>query len=233
VLFELEMSTYFRVQAPCWPGDGTPKTPRYFDADPKGDGAVNDLMQQKTQGIKSKTKLAFAAKNRKTNDEKVQQRYLSFMIGNEVYGVSILKIKEIIEYSSITRIPTTPIHIAGAINLRGSVVPVINLSARIGMLEVDTSKRSCIVIVDISDDDGVIEVGIMVDRVNEVLSFYEEQIKLAPSFGTNIRADFIEGMGKVGEEFVTLLNMDAVLDVNELAKMDSTGITPYECVPNN
>lgn len=144
-------------------------------------------------------------------------QYLTFALGGEMFAVGILHVKEIIEYGNLTEIPMMPAFIRGVINLRGSVVPVIDLAARFGGEPTAVGRRTCIVIVEVADDDTRHDIGIMVDAVSEVLDIPGGEIEPPPSFGARIRADFIFGMGKVAGKFVIILNIDKVLSVEEIA----------------
>ncbi|MCF6283009.1 MAG: chemotaxis protein CheW [Candidatus Polarisedimenticolaceae bacterium] len=145
------------------------------------------------------------------------KQFLTFQLANERYGVDILHIKEIIEYGSLTPVPMMPDFIAGVINLRGSVVPVINLALRFGEEATKVDKHTSIVVIEPSDDGNATEIGIMVDMVNEVLDIAQSQITPPPTFGTNIRTDFISGMGCIEEGFLVLLNVAKVLSISELS----------------
>jgi purine-binding chemotaxis protein CheW len=147
------------------------------------------------------------------------QQYLTFMLGGETYGLRIMAVKEIIEFSGITEVPMMPESIRGVINLRGAVVPVMDLAARFGKPQSVAGKRTCIVIVEL-DMDGERQVtGVVVDAVNAVLDIADADIEEAPSFGTRVRGDFIQGMGKVNGKFVILLNVHNVLALEALATM--------------
>jgi purine-binding chemotaxis protein CheW len=148
-----------------------------------------------------------------------QQQYLTFMLGAEVFAINILSIKEIIEYGNLTIVPKMPAFIRGVINLRGSVVPVIDLAARFDRPEAEISRRTCIVIIEVQHEDVQQVIGVLVDAVNEVLEISADQIEPVPSFGTKIRTDFIEGMGKVDQKFVIILNVNQVLSVDEMAEL--------------
>lgn len=152
------------------------------------------------------------------------QQYLTFKLGGEMFAVGILNVKEIIEFGSITEIPMMPSFIRGVINLRGSVVPVIDLSARFGNKATEVGKRTCIVIVEAQDGDTRHDIGVIVDAVSEVLEIPPAEIEPPPSFGAKIRADFIFGMGKAGRkaedaagQFVIILNIERVLSTAEMA----------------
>jgi purine-binding chemotaxis protein CheW len=144
-------------------------------------------------------------------------QYLTFALGGEMFAVGILNVKEIIEYGNLTEIPMMPAFIRGVINLRGSVVPVIDLSARFGGRSSVAGRRTCIVIVEVQSEDTRHDIGVMVDAVSEVLEIPGSEIEPPPSFGAKIRADFIFGMGKVLGKFVIILNIDKVLSVEEIA----------------
>ena len=150
-------------------------------------------------------------------------QYLTFSLGGEVFALGILNVKEIIEFGSVTEIPMMPVFIRGVINLRGAVVPVIDLSARFGGAATTVSRRTCIVIVEIDSEDGKQDLGVMVDAVNEVLEIPRAEIEPPPSFGAKIRADFIQGMGKVDGRFVIILNVDRVLSTAEIAMLARMG----------
>lgn len=151
------------------------------------------------------------------------QQYLTFILGGETYAMGILSIKEIIEYGNITEVPRMPAFIRGVINLRGAVVPVIDLGARFGKQATNVTRRTCIVIIEVANGEGTQDIGVMVDAVNEVLEIPASEIEPAPSFGANIRADFIDGMGKINGKFVVVLNVHQVLSVEEMATLTVAG----------
>ncbi|WP_292936723.1 chemotaxis protein CheW [Noviherbaspirillum sp.] len=146
-------------------------------------------------------------------------QYLTFMLGGEAFAIGILAIKEIIEYGGLTEVPMMPECIRGVINLRGAVVPVMDLSSRFGKAVTAVTKRTCIVIVEVSHHDAQQVVGVVVDAVNAVLEIPSSEIEPAPSFGARIRTDFIAGMGKVNGRFVILLNVDNVLSTEDLGAL--------------
>ena len=158
--------------------------------------------------------------------EQAPSQYLTFTLGGEMFAVAILNVKEIIEYGNLTAIPLLPSFIRGVINLRGSVVPVIDLAARFGGKPAEPNRLTCIVIVEVSDGETRHDIGIMVDAVSEVLDIPAGEIEPPPSFGAKIRADFIFGMGKVAGEFVIILNIDKVLSIEEIAQITATGSAP-------
>lgn len=147
------------------------------------------------------------------------QQYLTFQLGGEMYAVGILNVKEIIEYGQITEIPMMPGFIRGVINLRGAVVPVIDLAVRFGGQASVVQRRTCIVILEISQGDTRQDLGVMVDAVSEVLEIPGSEVEPAPAFGAKIRTDFIRGMGKIGTKFVIILDIQRVLSVDEMATL--------------
>jgi len=170
---------------------------------------MGQLVQAKGSAVVAKT-------------DEAPAQYLTFSLGGEMFGVGILNVKEIIEYGSLTEIPMMPAFIRGVINLRGSVVPVIDLSARFGGKTTEVGRRTCIVIVEVPDEDARHDIGIIVDAVSEVLEIPGSEIEPPPSFGARIRADFIFGMGKVAGKFVILLEISRVLSVEEIALLTGT-----------
>lgn len=157
--------------------------------------------------------------------EQDQQQYLTFMLSGETYAMGILAIKEIIEYGNLTEVPRMPQFIRGVINLRGSVVPVIDLSSRFGKQATSVTRRTCIVIIEVATGNETQDVGVMVDAVNAVLEIPPQEIEPPPTFGANIRADFISGMGKVNGKFVIILNIQHVLSVDEMGALANAANT--------
>ncbi len=148
------------------------------------------------------------------------QQFLTFVLNDEVYGIGILQIREILEYDNLTVVPLMPDFISGVINLRGNVVPVVNLARRFEHQPKEIGKRTSIIIIDIRDDDEQsVEVGIVVDIVNEVIELATSDIAAAPTFGARIRADFIRGMGKIDDKLMILLDVNHVLAINDLAQV--------------
>ena len=154
------------------------------------------------------------------DDLEQPDQYLTFLLDGEVFAINILNIREILEYSPLTPVPMTPDFISGVLNLRGSVVPVINLALRFEKTDSEITKRTSIVIVEITHDDQKMDIGVIVDIVNEVIEIPE--IEPAPTFGTSIRTDFIGGMGKVNDGFTIILDLNHVLSVEELSELQAT-----------
>ena len=153
----------------------------------------------------------------KSDTESIAEQYLTFMVDEEIFGLDILNVKEIIAYHSLAKVPLMPDFIAGVINLRGNVVPVVDLSQRFGGPPAKITKRTTIIIIELRGEDLHLDIGIIVDLVNEVLDIMPEEIELAPSFGTSIRTDFIKGMGKVKNKLLVLLDITYVLSIDELS----------------
>ena len=147
------------------------------------------------------------------------RQYLAFTLNGEVFAIDILQIREIIEFGALTEVPMMPPTIRGVINLRGSVVPVIDLSARFGRGPSAVARRTCVVILEVSMDGLTQTLGVMVDAVNEVMEIPAEDIEPAPAFGTRIRTDFIAGMGRVNGRFVIILDVAHVFSLDELASL--------------
>ena len=153
------------------------------------------------------------------DDDSNQDRhqYLTFLIGKESYAIGILRIKEIIEYAELTSVPMMPRCVRGVINLRGAVVPVLDLASRFGGAQAVPTRRTCIVIVEIqAGGEATQDLGVIVDAVNEVVEIPAGEIEPAPSFGIRIPENFIEGMGKVAGKFVIILNVDRVLATEDI-----------------
>jgi purine-binding chemotaxis protein CheW len=162
------------------------------------------------------------------------QQYLTFLLGGEMFALAILNVKEIIEYGNLTEIPMMPTFIRGVINLRGSVVPVVDLSARFGDKATEIGRRTCIVIVEMKgaeSGDASQDIGIIVDAVSEVLEIPRGEIEPPPTFGAKIRADFIAGMGKVSGKFVIILNVQRVLSVEEMSQLAQVGAATQTAAP--
>jgi len=143
-------------------------------------------------------------------------QYLTFSLGGTEYAIAVLRVREIIEYDVVTRVPSTPAFIRGVINLRGSVVPVVDLASKFHLPESPVTKRTCIVIVEVEADARKVVMGVLADAVNQVVEFRPEEIEAPPSFGTPIRVDYLQGLGKLGSQFVLILDTDRVLSSGEL-----------------
>lgn len=160
--------------------------------------------------LQSQAKLALA---------ETKTQYLAFDVGGEAFAIDIRSIKEVIQFGEITQVPLMPDFLRGVINLRGSVVPVIDLSVRFGKDPTAASKRTCIVILEVAAGGQTLDLGAMVDHVSEVLEIAPSEIEPAPSFGSSLRQAFLAGVGKVGGRFVLLLDVAHVLCLEELASL--------------
>ena len=147
-------------------------------------------------------------------------KYLTFLMAKEKYGLEILKVREIIGMMDITAVPTIPAYVRGVINLRGKVIPVIDLRLKFGMEAKEDGQRTCIIVVNLARTLQELTMGIIVDEVAEVINIGQSQMEPPPSFGANIRTDFILGMGKVDHRVMTLLDIDRVLSGEEIAILD-------------
>lgn len=152
-----------------------------------------------------------------TQNEASLAQYLSFQVAGESYAVGVLQAREIIEYTTVTRVPHAPPAVRGVINLRGSVVPVVDLAVKFGLPESAIGRRTCVVIVECVIDGEPTVMGVMADAVNHVLDLGPADIEPAPSFGTRVRTEYLKGMGKLEQGFVLLLDMDKLLSSAEAA----------------
>ena len=147
-------------------------------------------------------------------------KYLTFTLAEEEYGIGILKIKEIIGMMPITTVPQTPEFVKGVINLRGKVIPVVELRLRFGMDAADYTERTCIIVVEILEASGKIQIGIVVDSVSEVLNIKGEDIEETPTFGAKLNTDYILGMAKMEGGVKILLDIDKVLNAEEVSVLE-------------
>ncbi|AKF82892.1 CheW protein [Myxococcus fulvus] len=150
-----------------------------------------------------------------------RSNYLSFMLAGEEYGVGILRVREIIEHRPITRVPGMPAAVQGVINLRGSVVPVVDLAVKFGLPPRPITRWTCFVIVEVSLDGRQSAMGLLADSVSEVLELGPEDIEQPPAFGTRVRLDFLLGLGRHEDTFIMLLDLDRLLSVAELLSLET------------
>ena len=146
-------------------------------------------------------------------------QYLTFLLGEEVYALDIRSVREIIQYVPMTTVPLMPEFVRGVINLRGAVVPVIDLHARFGRPAVPPGKKTCIVIFDSLREGERTELGLVVDAVSEVVDIAADAVEPPPNFGTAVRRDFIRAIGRLGKRFVIVLEPDRAFDVDEMARL--------------
>ncbi len=147
-------------------------------------------------------------------------KYLTFSLADEEYGIGILRIKEIIGMMPITSVPQTPGFVKGVVNLRGKVIPVVDLRLRFGMTAMDYTERTCIIVVEIAGESGTVMIGIVVDSVSEVLNIKGEDIEDTPTFGTRLNTDYILGMAKMEGGVKILLDIDRVLSAMEISELE-------------
>lgn len=146
-------------------------------------------------------------------------KYLTFKLADEEYGLEILKVQEIIRMQTVTRVPRTPDYVRGVLNLRGKVIPVIDLRSKFGMDTQEDTDKTCIIVVQVENGDHRIVMGVIIDEVREVLDIAADSIEDTPSFGASINTEFIIGIGKVGESVKMLLDIDKVLTASEVAQI--------------
>ena len=145
------------------------------------------------------------------------RQYLTFKLGNEIFATDVAKVREVLDLTTITQIPRTPDFMAGVINLRGSVVPVVDLRLCFEMSKTENTRNTCIVVVEVLLENESTIIGALTDSVEEVIDLEPEQIQPAPRIGTQIRTDFIKGMGKRDTQFIMILDIDRVFSAEELA----------------
>lgn len=151
-----------------------------------------------------------------TNGASTQQ-YVTFSLGDELFGVEVSRTREILSLTPVTKVPQTPDYLLGVINLRGQVVPVVDMRLKLGLPAGDETEDTCIIVVDVQVDGDMITVGALADAVREVLEIRSEQIEPPPRLGTRLKTEFITGMGKIDEQFMILLNIDRIFNSDELA----------------
>jgi purine-binding chemotaxis protein CheW len=150
-------------------------------------------------------------------------QYLTFRLANEVYALDIEKVREVLDFTTVTKVPRTPDFMRGVINLRGSVVPVVDLRLRFGMSMTENTVNTCIIITEVTVDGDTTILGCLADSVQEVLDLAQEEISAAPKIGTKLRTEFIKRMGKRDDRFIILLDIDRVFSVEEIALVDAGG----------
>jgi purine-binding chemotaxis protein CheW len=163
-----------------------------------------------------------------------ETQYLGFHVAEEEYAIGILRVREILEYDTVTRVPGTPASIRGVINLRGRVVPVVDLAVKLGLPESQITKRSCIVVVEVDLAGEPTVMGVLADAVSQVLDLPAGEIEPPPPFGPRVRVDCLVGMGRAGKAFVLLLDIDKLLSTDELAvaaQVEAEAATPRSETP--
>jgi len=146
-------------------------------------------------------------------------QFLTFSLGEEVFAMDIRSVREIIQHGSMTVVPLMPEFVRGIINLRGAVVPVIDLQSRFGRPRAQPGKKTCVIIFDVGPEGDRVELGLLVDAVSEVIDMTPAQIEPAPTFGTTISREYIHGLGKVGGEFIVILEPERALNIDDMAAL--------------
>lgn len=152
-------------------------------------------------------------------EEMITNQYLTFNVEKEHYAINVSNIREVLEFQSVSKIPRMPAYMRGIINLRGNVVPVIDLKMKFGLGETEKKIDTSVIVTEIKLDDGEIVMGLLTDSVSEVVDIEADQIEPAPNIGTAIDSSFIQGMGKKGDEFIILLDINKVLSSDELSEL--------------
>ena len=150
-------------------------------------------------------------------------QYLTFRLGDEVFALDITKVREVLDFTTVTKVPRTPQFMRGVINLRGSVVPVVDLRLKFGMAQTEKTVNTCIIITEVTVDGDTTVLGALADSVQEVLDLEPGNIAPAPRIGTKLRTEFIKGMGKRDERFIILLDIDRVFSAEELSLVETGG----------
>jgi purine-binding chemotaxis protein CheW len=150
-------------------------------------------------------------------------QYLTFKLDEEVFALDVAKVREILEYDSVTKVPQTPDFMRGVINLRGSVVPVIDLRLKFGMSGTEQTINTCIIVAEVQMEDELVVLGALADSVQEVVEMEPEQIEAAPHIGTRLNTDFIRGMGKLDDRFIMVLDIDRVFSGDEIGMVQKAG----------
>jgi purine-binding chemotaxis protein CheW len=152
-------------------------------------------------------------------------QYLTFMLAEEQYAVQVYDVKEVLEYTTVTRVPRTQDFMRGVINLRGSVVPVIDLRLKFGMGETEKTIDTSIIVMEVEINNDKVTVGTLADSVQEVINLDEEQIEPAPQIGTRINTEFIRGIGKQDEQFIIILDIDRIFSEDEISMVVEEAVT--------
>jgi purine-binding chemotaxis protein CheW len=164
-----------------------------------------------------------------TAESSETNQYLTFNLDGEVFGLAILKVREVLDFTSITRVPQTPPYMRGVINLRGSVVPVMDLRLKFNMAQTEKTVNTCIIITEVELNGELVVLGALADSVQEVVDLDASQIEPPPHMGTRLRTEFIKGMGKHGDNFIIVLDIDRVFSADDLATTQTAA--PQELEP--
>jgi purine-binding chemotaxis protein CheW len=178
-------------------------------------------MNSNTGASKASDRVSGQVSNQVSNKGKNQLpvstvQYLTFFTASEEYAISIVKVSEIVEYEAVTTVPNTPVWIRGVTNLRGKVVPVVDLAVKFGLPASDISKFSCIIITEVMFQGENLTMGVLADSVSQVLELSADEIEATPPFGTRVKTEYLLGMGALGKKFCLILDIDKVLSADEL-----------------
>ncbi|HSN13477.1 MAG TPA: chemotaxis protein CheW [Anaeromyxobacteraceae bacterium] len=159
-------------------------------------------------------------------DAPASTQHLSFTVAGNTYGLPVLQVKEILQYEGETRVPGTPPSVRGVVNVRGAVVPLVDLGVKFGHPEVAPTSRTCVLVVEAKVAEGALVFGLIADRVNEVMDLDDRDVSPPPDLGTGVPIDYLKGMGKVGKEFVLLVDLDAALSSLEQSRIGQLAASP-------
>jgi len=156
------------------------------------------------------------------------RQYLTFKLSEEIFAVDVVQVREILDYIKVTKIPQTPDYMCGVINLRGSVVPVIDMRLKFGMTKTEETVSTCIIVVEVKLDDDTLILGALVDSVQEVFELDPNDIEPAPKIGASFKAEFIKGMGKREDQFLIILDIDKVFTSQDILMVQNNGLHPED-----
>jgi purine-binding chemotaxis protein CheW len=158
-----------------------------------------------------------------TAEQLETSQFLTFALAEDIFAIDVVMAKEVLDYAEVTRVPQTPDYMLGVINLRGAVVPVIDMRRKFGMVDIERTRDSCIIVVEIELDGEIITIGALADSVQEVMNMNESQIEPPPRIGTKLNTEFIYGMGNLSDKFVIILDINKVFTADELALARAVG----------
>jgi len=148
--------------------------------------------------------------------ENILNQFLTFRLGDDVFAIDVLVAREIVDFAEVTHVPQTPDYMIGVINLRGAVVPVVDMRLKFGMPAAESTRDSCIIVMEVDVDGDILTVGALADSVQEVLDLVSSQIEPRPRIGSKLNTDYIKGMGSLGDKFIILLDINKIFTVDEI-----------------
>ncbi len=163
-----------------------------------------------------------AVRDQEANTKELAGKYLTFQLGNEHFGIQVLQVREIVGLMPVSLIPGTPSHIRGVLNLRGNIIPVMELRKRLNLEDVEDHNRNCIIVTEVVKQDRTVDMGILVDSVSEVFNIQADEIEPPPEFGTQVDTSFILGVAKSGSDVRILLNIDEIVLTDAVEMQDAT-----------